>query len=99
MVQSSQHLDWQSVDTVLVWKSPKVIKKPETIYLKLWGLIQTINTSIAQLEERLHDCDDPKLLPILAKTLADRQRLYPTDDFPLIAFHPIPPMALITMPS
>ena len=88
MVKHAQQLDWQSVDIVLIWKSPRTVKKTADIYLKLWGLIHTINTTTAELQRKLHDCTNPKLKPILAKTLTDKQRLYPSDNFPLIAFHP-----------
>ena len=50
MVKHAQQLDWQSVDIVLIWKSPRTVKKTADIYLKLWGLIHTINTTTAELQ-------------------------------------------------
>ena len=88
MVTVSTTLDWRSVDVTLLWLSPKNVKKPQDIYVKLWGLIQTVNTTTHELEQALKQCDDPRKRPVLEKTLADKRRLYPHDEFPLIAFHP-----------
>lgn len=88
MVRVAQTLDWVSCDVFLLWKAPKSVKKPHKIYTTLWGLIQTINTTSAELEERIVHCTDYRRRNILTTTLAEKQALYPSDDFPLIAFHP-----------
>lgn len=87
MVTNTQHLDWLTVDLELTWKVPKAVHKPAEIYTKLWGLIQTINTTTAELTEQIKLADG-RLRPILQDTLATKYQYYPTDDFPLIAFHP-----------
>lgn len=79
--------DWQSVDVVLMWKVPHEIYTTAEIYTKLWGLIQTINTTNAELQAQLQDTTTQHS-PFLQKIFTDKQRLYPSDDFPLIAFHP-----------
>lgn len=82
----SKTLDWQSVQLMLMWRAPKTVKHTD-VYTTLWGLIQTINTTNEELQTQLQSAT-PQQSPILKQTLADKQRLYPLDDFPLIAFHP-----------
>lgn len=88
MVKMTQTLDWVSSNIFLLWRAPKTVKKPATIYTTLWGLIQTINTTSIELEEQLAQCTDHRRRNIIANTLAEKRAIYPSDDFPLIAFHP-----------
>lgn len=82
----SKTLDWQSVQLMLIWRVPKIVKHTD-VYTTLWGLIQTINTTNEELQTQLQYAT-PQQSSILKQTLADKQRFYPLDDFPLIAFHP-----------
>lgn len=87
MVKVSRTLDWTSADLVLMWRSPKNIRKPADIYLRLWGLFHTINTTSTELEEQLNNASNQKR-PIISEILTKKNEIYPSDDFPLIAFHP-----------
>ncbi|MDO5652422.1 MAG: CRISPR-associated endonuclease Cas1 [Moraxella sp.] len=88
MVAYSQTLDWLAVDVQLMWRVPKPIKRTDAIYFKLWGLIQTVNTPSSEIEQALACCQDRRKQPILAQLLQYKQQHYPSDNFPLIAFHP-----------
>lgn len=83
----SKILDWQTVNLSLMWRVPKTVDKAADIYTKLWGLIQTVNTTNAELQTQLQQADH-RQYPIIKQIIDDKKRLYPQDDFPLIAFHP-----------
>lgn len=87
MVKHAHTLDWLSADIVLLWRSPKNIRKPADIYIKLWGLFRTINTTSADLQEQLNHADN-RTRPIISATLAQKNALFASDDFPLISYHP-----------
>lgn len=87
MVTHSHTLDWCSAVVRLVWQSPNTVKRPDSIYLKLWGLIQTINTTNQQYQQQLLQAT-PRSKPIIQAHQLAKQTHYPSDHFPLIAFHP-----------
>lgn len=87
MVKVSHTLDWVSADLILIWHSPKNIRKPADIYLRLWGLFHTINTTSTELKEQLNNANH-RTRPIISEILTKKNEIFPSDDFPLIAFHP-----------
>lgn len=88
MVTQSRTLDWTSADCQLIWQSPATHRKPENIYIRLWGLIQTINTTDEQYLEQLHDCKNENKRRIITEHLDAKRQYFNHPEFPLIAFHP-----------
>ncbi len=87
MATKTKSLDWSSATCQLVWQSPKVVKDADQIYIKLWGLVHTINSTNEFYQQQLTTAN-PRQIPIIQAHISAKQAHYPSDNFPLIAFHP-----------